>query len=201
MTDARAPVAGWYPDPTGGLGQRWWTGVSWSDHTRSQSSSIAEIITPDIITPNSGAESGDVRPTRGDDDEDGEDGNNDYLPLRRTGSGGGTAGRGRFRNELAYRSLNLGATSAMLFVVVVVLADLAWRISPFGALGWIAVALSLIGTGVAVAAILFAAVSFFRVPTFRGLGPALTGLAFGIVFAFTIPLAGLALQLVLATFG
>lgn len=193
MTDARAPEAGWYPDPTGGLGQRWWTGMSWSSHTRLPSPSIAEIITPD-----GGAESGDVRPTRGDDDEDGED---DYLPLRRTGAGGGTAGRGRFRNELAYRSLNLGATSAMLFVVVVVLADLAWRISPFGALGWIAVALSLIGTGVAVAAILFAAVSFFRVPTFRGLGPALTGLAFGIVFAFTIPLAGLALQLVLATFG
>jgi hypothetical protein len=50
-------------------------------------------------------------------------------------------------------------------------------------------------------AILFAAVSFFRVPKYRGLGAALTGLAFGIVFAFSIPLAGLALKLVLATFG
>jgi hypothetical protein len=44
-------------------------------------------------------------------------------------------------------------------------------------------------------------VSFFRVRTFRGLGPGLTGLAFGLVFAFSIPLAGIALKVVLDTFG
>jgi hypothetical protein len=97
--------------------------------------------------------------------------------------------------------VNLGAASAILFVVTVVLADLAWRISPFGFVGWIAVMLALIGTGVAVTALLCAVVSLFRVPTYRGLGAALTGLAFGLVFTFTIPLAALTLQLVLDTFG
>jgi hypothetical protein len=184
MTDARAPEAGWYPDPTGGLGQRWWTGMSWSDHTRLPSPPITEIITP-------------VADRAGDDPEDLDD---DYLPMRRPRPTG-IAGKGRLRNELAYRSLNLGATAAIMFVITVVLADIAWRVSPFGAVGWLAVAFSLIGTGVAISAILFAAVSFFRVRTYRGLGPGLTGLAFGLVFTFTIPLAGLALQLVLATFG
>jgi Protein of unknown function (DUF2510) len=28
------PDAGWYPDPAGGGGQRWWDGVGWTDHTR-----------------------------------------------------------------------------------------------------------------------------------------------------------------------
>ncbi|NEN06010.1 DUF2510 domain-containing protein [Diaminobutyricibacter tongyongensis] len=199
MTDARAPEAGWYPDPTGGLGQRWWTGLSWSDHTRQPSPGIAEIISSG--DEGAGLEAG--RANRGDegdeDDEDDED--DDYLPLRGRRPGADVVGRRHLRNVLAYRSLNLGATSAMLFVVTVVLADLAWRMPPFGAVGWVAVAFSLIGTGVAVAAILFAAVSFFRVPTYRGLGPGLTGLAFGLVFTFSIPLAGLALQLVLATFG
>jgi Protein of unknown function (DUF2510) len=26
------PPAGWYPDPSGVPGQRWWDGTSWSDH-------------------------------------------------------------------------------------------------------------------------------------------------------------------------
>ena len=195
MTDARAPEAGWYPDPAGGLGQRWWTGLSWSEHTRLPSPGIAEIIS----SGDEGTGVGAGRANRDEDDEYDED--DDYLPLRGRRPGADAVGRGRLRNVLAYRSLNLGATSAMLFVVTVVLADLAWRISPFGAVGWVAVAFSLVGTGVAVAALLYAVVSFFRVPTFRGLGPGMTGLAFGVVFTFSIPLAGLALQLVLATFG
>ncbi len=185
MTDARPRAAGWYPDPTGSLGQRWWTGISWSDHTRQLEPAVADIIAP-----------GGTAGTEDDDEAD-----NDYIPLQRPGVGTGVVGTGRLRNVLAYRSLNLGVASAILFVITVVCADLAWRVSPFGVLGWIAVALCLVGTGVAIMAILFAAVSFFRVPTFRGLGPALTGLAFGLVFAFSIPLAELALKLVLETFG
>ncbi|HTO01251.1 MAG TPA: DUF5684 domain-containing protein [Microthrixaceae bacterium] len=26
------PVAGWYPDPSGGAGLRWWDGTAWTDH-------------------------------------------------------------------------------------------------------------------------------------------------------------------------
>ena len=29
------PPAGWYPDPAGGTGSRWWDGVGWSDRTSS----------------------------------------------------------------------------------------------------------------------------------------------------------------------
>lgn len=25
---------GWYPDPSGGPGERWWNGTAWTDHTR-----------------------------------------------------------------------------------------------------------------------------------------------------------------------
>jgi hypothetical protein len=28
------PPAGWYPDPSGRPGERWWDGVGWSDRTR-----------------------------------------------------------------------------------------------------------------------------------------------------------------------
>ena len=28
------PPAAWYPDPAGGIGQRWWDGRGWTDHLR-----------------------------------------------------------------------------------------------------------------------------------------------------------------------
>ena len=199
MTDARAAEAGWYPDPTGSAAQRWWTGMSWSDHTREPEPTVSDSIAPAVVSGSPGNDTAaSAAVVAAAEIEDADD--DDYLPMRR-GRGGDVPGRGRLRNVLAYRSLNFGVTSAILFVATVICADLAWRVSPFGVLGWIAVALCLIGTGIAIMAILLAAVSLFRVPTYRGLGPALTGLAFGLVFAFSIPLAGLALKLVLATFG
>ena len=33
-TPSSLPPAGWYPDPQGGDGQRWWNGVAWSSETR-----------------------------------------------------------------------------------------------------------------------------------------------------------------------
>lgn len=32
MTDSRVVPAGWYPDPTGPNGQRWWDGAQWTEH-------------------------------------------------------------------------------------------------------------------------------------------------------------------------
>lgn len=34
MKVADAPPAGWYPDPTGRAGLRWWNGLDWTDHRR-----------------------------------------------------------------------------------------------------------------------------------------------------------------------
>lgn len=34
MKRAEAPPAGWYPDPTGRAGLRWWDGLDWTDHRR-----------------------------------------------------------------------------------------------------------------------------------------------------------------------
>ena len=33
-TPRNLPQAGWYPDPAGGGGERWWDGVGWTNHTR-----------------------------------------------------------------------------------------------------------------------------------------------------------------------
>ncbi|MDH3753886.1 MAG: DUF2510 domain-containing protein [Acidimicrobiia bacterium] len=35
-TTADSPAAGWYPDPGGGPGFRWWDGSAWTDHTADQ---------------------------------------------------------------------------------------------------------------------------------------------------------------------
>lgn len=37
------PPAGWYSDPAGGVGSRWWDGVGWTEHVRS----TAPTLTPD----------------------------------------------------------------------------------------------------------------------------------------------------------
>lgn len=34
MRTSEAPPAGWYPDPTGRAGLRWWNGLDWTDHRR-----------------------------------------------------------------------------------------------------------------------------------------------------------------------
>ncbi len=34
MSEASAPVAGWYPDPENSEAERWWNGSGWSDHRR-----------------------------------------------------------------------------------------------------------------------------------------------------------------------
>ncbi|MEQ1737275.1 MAG: DUF2510 domain-containing protein [Rhodoglobus sp.] len=28
------PIAGWYPDPTGAGGLRWWGGLAWTEHVK-----------------------------------------------------------------------------------------------------------------------------------------------------------------------
>lgn len=34
MRRVSSPRAGWYPDPSGAQGERWWNGAAWSDDTR-----------------------------------------------------------------------------------------------------------------------------------------------------------------------
>src|SRR6478736_4160199 len=56
---AELPEAGWYPDPAGGDGTRWWDGKGWTDHIRpgtdpaaptAASSPPAPTVTPDVPT-------------------------------------------------------------------------------------------------------------------------------------------------------
>lgn len=36
VPDGASPQAGWYPDPTGAPGERWWDGTAWTASTRTQ---------------------------------------------------------------------------------------------------------------------------------------------------------------------
>lgn len=38
---ASTPPAGWYPDPSGGAGQRWWAGSLWTGQTQGESPSAS----------------------------------------------------------------------------------------------------------------------------------------------------------------
>ena len=40
MTEPTAPAEGWYPDPAGGTGLRWWTGVTWTSDTRATAPTV-----------------------------------------------------------------------------------------------------------------------------------------------------------------
>lgn len=51
MTDARIPVAGWYPDPEEPAGERWWNGTGWSDHRRGGSPGSPIATTDDAAAP------------------------------------------------------------------------------------------------------------------------------------------------------
>ena len=55
MHVSEAPPAGWYPDPTGRSGLRWWDGRDWTDHRRAPVPArlMEEVVVPDA----SGAES------------------------------------------------------------------------------------------------------------------------------------------------
>ncbi len=211
MTDARSPEAGWYPDPAGSLGERWWTGASWSEHFRPYQAPGPSVMPepPGVGSPHPEFEPQDAaiphpefepqdtaipHPESAEDDE--------YVPLfRRSHLPPAVAGKGRLKNVLAYRSVNIGVTAAILFVATVLASDVAVHASPLMWMSYLAVSLAIIGTAIGVAGILLAVVSFFRIPTYRGLGPGLTGLVLGGVFAFTIPLAALTLRFLLVVAG
>jgi hypothetical protein len=45
MTDAGSPAPGWYPDPTGAPGQRYWDGNTWTEQTRADAPDAASAPT------------------------------------------------------------------------------------------------------------------------------------------------------------
>ena len=47
MTEPSAPDEGWYPDPAGGDGLRWWTGVTWTHETRPADTATWAPVTPE----------------------------------------------------------------------------------------------------------------------------------------------------------
>src|SRR4051812_39604123 len=44
MTDTAAPVAAWYPDPSGHADLRWWDGTRWTPEVRSRA--VAAPVAP-----------------------------------------------------------------------------------------------------------------------------------------------------------
>jgi hypothetical protein len=46
---AAAPAPGWYPDPAGGSGTRWWSGEAWTDHVQAAPEPIAPAA-PSAVT-------------------------------------------------------------------------------------------------------------------------------------------------------
>lgn len=60
MKAADSPRAGWYPDPTGRAGLRWWDGLDWTDHRRAPLPSRAW---EDELTTEGGAPSSSATPT------------------------------------------------------------------------------------------------------------------------------------------
>lgn len=46
MTEPTSAAAGWYPDPAGGEGIRWWTGVTWTDDVRPSPWASATPVVP-----------------------------------------------------------------------------------------------------------------------------------------------------------
>lgn len=51
MTDSPLPQPGWYPDPSGTPGLRWWDGASWSEHTHQGASAVATEVLPRPAVP------------------------------------------------------------------------------------------------------------------------------------------------------
>jgi hypothetical protein len=47
VTEPAGPDEGWYPDPAGGAGLRWWTGATWTDATRDGAGPSWAPVVPD----------------------------------------------------------------------------------------------------------------------------------------------------------
>jgi Protein of unknown function (DUF2510) len=46
-----APAAGWYPDPAGSGGTRWWDGTSWTEHLQAAQAPPAPVAQPATVAP------------------------------------------------------------------------------------------------------------------------------------------------------
>lgn len=52
MTDAAAPVAAWYPDPTREGRLRWWDGTAWTAQVRETAPAVPQVVTmPELRAP------------------------------------------------------------------------------------------------------------------------------------------------------
>ncbi|MFN8195398.1 MAG: DUF2510 domain-containing protein [Nocardioidaceae bacterium] len=57
-----AKRAGWYPDPWGGQGYRWWDGNVWSEHVQDQPGPIPSMTHPGLMLGGPISSVGAVRP-------------------------------------------------------------------------------------------------------------------------------------------
>ncbi|MFF1634233.1 DUF2510 domain-containing protein [Leifsonia sp. NPDC058248] len=197
MTDTRLPAAGWYADPANPLTARWWTGATWSEHIQAIPPEAAPVPVAPAPQP---AAAPPFAPAPAAPQPAAAVPDNVYRPMaRRYDPPLELAGRGQLKNVLAYRSVNFGVVAVILFVVSVICTDLAVHGPVF--LLFASIAFVIVGTAIAVTGLILAIVSLFRVPTYRGLGPALTGLVLGLVFSFTILLVRFAMTFVLTFLG
>ena len=190
MTDTRLPAAGWYADPANPLTARWWTGAVWSEHVQAiPPVAASQPVAPQPVAPPPVAPRAPIAAPE-----------NFYRPMaRRYEAPLEFVGQGSLKNMLAHRSVSFGVAAVILYVVSVISTDLAVH-GPIYLL-YSSVVFVILGTAIAVTGLILAIVSLFRVPTYRGLGPALTGLVLGFVFSFTILLVRAAMGFLLTFMG
>lgn len=213
MTDTQTPQAGWYTDPAGTSGARWWTGSGWTEHTQPYADAEPEGYSLEYVRPfadpyadhyadryaddysdpyavakaGTHAEAGAGRRTDSDEPV--------YVPFASTEVRYAAASR-RYQNvpsanRMARWGRGFGLVGAILFVFSVISADVGLHTAgvPFLVDG--ALFAMLFASGVGIVAIVLSAVGLARARRFGGFGQAVAGLALGIVFAFSPVIASI----------
>lgn len=217
MTDTQTPQAGWYTDPAGTSGARWWTGSGWTEHTQSYAEPdpeghsleyarpfadpysdhyaehYADRHTDDYSDPYAVAHAvthAELCAARGTDSDEPV-----YVPFASTEVRYTAASR-RYQNlpsanRMARWGRGFGLVGAILFVFSVISADAGLHTAGFPFLVDAALFAMLFASGVGIVAIVLSAIGLARAGRFGGFGQAVAGLALGIVFAFSPVIASI----------